>query len=98
MILRMMSHIYQNDINSNIFVYEVLRKIHRNGSAFAAAFTWTAMDAFTSLASMAYIRCQNYILLVTILLCDIDITFCNMHGLFCYVMSHYAIFILYYAK
>ena len=48
--------------------------------------------------AMAYIRCQNYILLLTILLCDIDITFCNMHGLFCYVMSHYAIFILYYAK
>ena len=46
---------------------------------------------------MAYNRCQNYILLLTILLCDINITFCNMHGLFGYLMSHYAIFILYYA-
>ena len=46
---------------------------------------------------MAYIRCQNYILLLIILLCDISITVCNMHGLFGYLMSHYAIFILYYA-
>ena len=47
-------------------------------------------------AFMAHIRCQNYIPLL-ILLCDIDITFCNMHGLFGYVMSHYAMFLLYYA-
>ena len=46
---------------------------------------------------MAYIRCQNYILLLIILLCDIDITFCNMHGLFGYVMSHCAMFISNYA-
>ena len=45
------------------------------------------------LCVMAYIRCQNHIILLTILLCDIDITFCNMHGLFCYVVSHYAMFI-----
>ena len=47
--------------------------------------------------TMAYIRCQNYILLLIILFCDIDITFCNMHGLFGYLMSHYTIFVLYYA-
>ena len=52
---------------------------------------------FPAGSTMAYIRCQNYILLLIILLCDIDITFCNMHGLFGYLMSHYAIFILYYA-
>ena len=46
---------------------------------------------------MAYIRCQNDILLLIILLCDIDITFCSMHGLFGYVMSHYAMLILYHA-
>ena len=47
--------------------------------------------------SMAYIRCQNYILLLIILLCDIYIAFCYMHGLFCYLISHYAIFILHFA-
>ena len=46
---------------------------------------------------MAYIRCQNYILLLIILLCDIYIAFCYMHGLFCYLISHYAIFILHFA-
>ena len=43
---------------------------------------------------MAYICCQNYSLLLIIILCDIDITFCNMHSLFGYFMSHCAIFIL----
>ena len=46
---------------------------------------------------MAYIRCQNYILLLNIEFCDIDITFYDMHGLFGYLTSHYAIFISYYA-
>ena len=40
---------------------------------------------------MAYIRWQNYMLLLDILLCDIDITFCNMHGLFGYLLPHYEI-------
>ena len=52
---------------------------------------------YTKDHTMAYIRCQNYILLLIILLCDIHITFCNMHALFGYIMSHYAMFILYYA-
>ena len=47
-------------------------------------------------STMAYIRCQNYILLL-ILLCDIYIAFCYMHGLFCYLISHYALFILHFA-
>ena len=42
------------------------------------------------LENMAYIRCQNYILLLIILLCDIDIAFCYMHGIFCYLISPYA--------
>ena len=39
---------------------------------------------------MTYFRCQNYILLLIILLYDIDITFCNMHGLFGFLMSVYS--------
>ena len=42
---------------------------------------------------MVYIHCQNYMFL----LCDIDIPFCNMHGLFGYLLIHYAIFVLHYA-
>ena len=34
---------------------------------------------------MAYIHCQNYMLLHNILLCDIDTAFFNMYGLFGYL-------------
>ena len=52
---------------------------------------------FSAVRVMAYIRCQNYILLLIILLCDIYIAFCYMHGLFCYLISNYALFILHFA-
>ena len=39
---------------------------------------------YNSRQCMAYIRCPNYMLLLNILLCDIDITICNMHSLFGY--------------